>query len=197
MKAIIRYLVTAVLEVFALLVAVFLVNWWAPLLARTGDDGYQHLPLWLRWFDTFDASTDAGWKDGYFIEKGTYTKENPPSFWLRKWYQIRWLYRNNAYGFSYFVTGLPMVTEEWKTFYRKTDTGELFFAWTSDWYFNFLYEGRYGSYKFGWKVWNYWDTDTNAWKVGADGKPYQWGPLLRVPSVFAPNPLKAFSWKSS
>lgn len=194
MKAIVRYLVVALLEVSAF--SAYLINWMLPFFARTGADGYQHLPSWLKWFDTFDAPTDAGWRDGYFVAKGTYTLENPPPFWKRKWYQIRWLYRNSTYGFSYYALGMPLVREDWTVKYWKFDTGEMFLAWTSDWHFNFLYEGRFGSYKFGWKVWNYWDTDTSTWKVNADGTPYQWGPEMRVPSTFSPNPFKALSWKS-
>jgi hypothetical protein len=167
-------------------------NWWAPLLARpitsaewlgksTGGNslGLQHLPRWLSWFDTFDASTDAGWSDGYFAAAGTYTKASPPSFWLRKWYQVRWLYRNTAYAFAYWPLGIAMQPAAWRV---VVYTPTLFIAVSTAGYWNIAYGGRWGSYKLGWKAWNYWRAGT--WST------VPWGPAWRTQIVCSINPFQ-------
>ena len=187
------YIGVVVLELLATLVAL-IVNPVLPFFAKAGADGYEHLPNWLKWFDTFDATTDAGWRDGYFVEQGTYTPDNPPPYWKRKWYQIKWLYRNPVYGFSYYVLGIPLNRADWTVTYKKLVDGEYFLAYSTSGHFNVFYEGKWGSYKLGWKVWNYWNSNKNEWQSNADGSEYKWGPELRAPSTFSINPIKALKY---
>src|SRR4051794_38118577 len=101
-----KYRVYCVLDRSATLFAWAFVNWWAPLFAQLGpitSDGKTRygfrLPDWLAWFDTFDDDLDSGARrDG---------KER--SYWRR----VAWLYRNSAYGFSYWVLGIPFDPADW------------------------------------------------------------------------------------
>lgn len=188
LRTLLQWLPLALLNFGANVFAWFLVNWWAPLLARpitstewlgqTADGyslGLQRLPRWLAWFDTFDASTDAGWNDGYFVTAGTYTKASPPSFWRRKGYQILWLYRNTAYRFAYGPLGIPMRTDTWRVI---KDTPSLFMAVSSDGYWQITGP----RFNFGWKAHWYW--------TGASWKTVSWGPAWRTQIVLS------FSFKS-
>lgn len=188
------------------LICVLFFNWWVIFLARPvvpSDWLYlqakpqwrgheQKLPKWLSWFETFDASLDAGWIGGYFAPKGHYTPDSIPSFWRRKYYQWRWLNRNAGYSFSYYPLGIAMKKETWtiKTWKRVPGTGgskgyQLFIATSSDGYWNINLQGKYGTYKLGWKAWNYWDWEKEVWYV--DNKP--WGPEWRTTLVMSVNPF--------
>lgn len=161
-----RAVVTLLIVWFARL----LCSWWLPLFAN--KDGW--LPRWLSWFQTFDASLDWGWQGGTFS----------PSM-SQHWDRMKWLFRNSAYGFSYFVTGIPMDTSRW-TVRRFVDTPEtvLFWATSTDGYFNLYYHGRLGMVKLGWKAWNYWDAERQRWKTEP------WGPEWRTQIVLSINPFK-------
>lgn len=146
-------------------------SWWLPLFANR--DGWLASRLW--WFQTFDASLDWGWQGGTFA----------PSM-SQHWDRTKWLFRNSAYGFSYFVMGMPMDTSRWKV-HRCVNSRELQLFWATDdaGHFNFYYHGRFGMYKFGWKAWNYWDIDRMQWR-----ERYQWGPEMRTSIVYSANPFK-------
>lgn len=176
------YVLYTIADLVFTLFSVLFVNWWAPFFAVSGNiyvqqtRGYtncQMLPAWLKWFDTFDASTDAGWVDKYFSSK--YTLTSPPSYWLRKWYQIRWLYRNPGYGFSYWVLGVPFDPTAWKVVKYNPSTA-YFKAEGNNGLFNV--EISFMSLKLGWKAWNYYDPTTGQFKS------QPWGPELRVPHCF-------------
>ncbi len=84
----VSYFFVTVLQLLFTLLAYLL----SPILPIfTQSTGY--LPGWLTWFQTPDASLDAGWQDGYFTVTGTPTGI---SLW---WLRMRWLWRNPAYGF--------------------------------------------------------------------------------------------------
>ena len=166
----------------------------APFVATFADkDG--NLPDFLAWFATFDASLDAGWKDGYFPRKNgpDYSVVAPKNIELW-WLRTRWLWRNPAYGFCYWVLGTPFNPEDWtvETFIQEGNYTK-FIARSKDGHFCIGYNGPLGSYKFGWKAWNYFQ------KLDENGKPVwndkPWGPEWIAPISFSPNPFKAFSYK--
>ncbi|WP_136420397.1 hypothetical protein [Herbaspirillum sp. ST 5-3] len=152
----------AIADLLSSLIALTLINWWAPLFA-TKD---AHLPRWLAWFDTFDADLDTGnrelgWNAGY-------------------WGRVRWLNRNHSYGFSYWALGIPFDPAKWAVQEYRSEGGEtLFKARSIDGHFN-IYMIRFGiRLKLGWKAWNMFDTATGTWKT------QPWGPEWRVPFVFS------------
>lgn len=170
------YPILALLDfVFSNIIARVLFNWWVPAFASA--DGW--LPRWLAWFQTFDASLDAGWRDGYFEADGT------PTGWRLHWLRVRWLNRNSAYGFSYWFLGIPFVAADWTFTWENTPQRELFIARSAGGLFNVSYYGRWGRLKLGWKAWNYFDAAANGWKPG-----YQWGPLMRTPITFSYTPFQ-------
>jgi hypothetical protein len=139
-------------------------------------DGW--LPKWLAWFQTFDASLDAGWRDGYFPVTGT------PTGRARWWLRTKWLWRNPAYGFCYWAIGINFVPADWEivSFVRHDDGTCDFHARTKDGrYFNLM--AATGT-KLGWKAWNYFDGLDEAgqpkWKTSP------WGPAWRTPICFTP-----------
>ncbi|WP_247318210.1 MULTISPECIES: hypothetical protein [Ralstonia solanacearum species complex] len=158
-------------SLLATLFAVVAVNWWAPL---TCDD-QGNLPRWLRWFQTFDASLDAGWRDGYIAQSWGDTP-------LRRFMaRVYWLYRNPAYGWDYWPLGVKFNPRAWRVVrYIESDTLTLFVAVGDG--FNVYYHGRFGMLKLGWKAWNCWDSD--GWKV----TPF--GPAWRLPLAFTVSPFK-------
>lgn len=151
--------------------AVLCVNWWAVLLAD--DNGY--LPHWLRWFQTFDASIDAGWKDGYF-----------PAVWgdsphMRYVARVLWLLRNPAYGLDYWLFGLTFDASSWRVLANiERDDLVLFLAVGNG--VNLYYHGPFGEAKIGWKAWNYW--------LGNTWRETPWGPAWRIPVCATYNPFK-------
>jgi hypothetical protein len=182
---IVQYILYSIADILFTLFAVIFVNWWIPFLAVPGNTyvqitrsytNCQMLPSWLKWFDTFDASIDAGWADKYFTSK--YTLMNPPSYWLRKWYQVLWLYRNPAYGFGYWVLGETFDPQQWKsTWYIEANSD--FSACSTNKMFNVERTYSFLKIKFGWKAWNYYQPATNTFSS------VPWGPELRVPHCFS------------
>jgi hypothetical protein len=184
------YMLGVVADVLITIIAVFFVNWWAPALS----DSSGNLPRWLYWFQTFDATLDAGWQGGYFVASSLswylrplalfYFTGSPGTaptglnlFLLR----VRWLYRNPAYGFDYFAFGLPFDPSRWRVLkYVNTPTLSLFIAIGDG--FNIEYAGRLGELKLGWKAWNYWNN--GQWKT------VPWGPEWIVPLCFTYTPFK-------
>lgn len=169
-KSFLLWLPLAILDTLHSLAAMLLMSWWLPLFAS--KDGW--LPRWLGWYQTFDASLDWGWQGGTYA----------PSASLH-WDRTKWLFRNSAYGFSYFVTGIPMDTTKW-TVHKFIHTQEkvLFWATSTDDHFNLYYHGPLGMYKLGYKAWNYFDADKGQWKTEP------WGPEWRTQIVLSVNPFK-------
>lgn len=169
------YALKAVADVLAQVTSWLFFNWWAAVFA----DSQGWLPNWLKWFQTFDAPLDAGWRDSY---KGYTAPTGPLSRW---WQRTKWLYRNTAYGFSYWFLGEPFNPAEWKVVaFEKNDKHDLFRAEGPNGQFNLTYYGRWGTVKLGWKAWNYYNADTGEWKTTP------WGPEWRVPLVFSVNPFR-------
>ncbi len=160
-------------DLLSLLVGVFLVNWWAPLFAYHGsvNDGAvtkigYRLPDWLAWFDTFDGTLDDGLLPG---ETSCY------------WTRMRWLYRNPAYGFGYWVLGAEFDPAKWKVETLEIVDGKVrtFYATGPNGRFNW-YAERFGiRWKIGPKAWNYYDSSTGRWKE------FCWGPVWRAPFAFS------------
>jgi len=164
------YPLYAVLSLLMGLVARVLVNWWAPLFAN--DEG--NLPWALRWFQTFDATLDAGWLDGYLDSSWGATR------WRRYWARVWWLNRNPAYGFDY-ALGVAFDAAEWRVVkYIERDDLVLFFALGRG--FNLYYDGPLGQYKLGWKAWNRWS--------GSGWDATSWERFERIPVCFTVNPFR-------
>lgn len=160
-------------SLLATLVAYLCINWWAPLWC----DAQGNLPRWLKWFQTFDASCDAGWQDGYLDKSWGSTP-------LRRFLaRVYWLYRNPAYGWDYWPLGVRWNPDDWSVF-RDEDTPQrtLFIAVNFDGAFNLYYSGRWGQYKIGWKAYNKWD--------GKDWHAPNWAKYDRIPLCFTINPFK-------
>lgn len=133
----------------------------APLLALFADAS-GNLPRWLAWFQTFDATLDAGWRDGYFAHDGT------PTGWRLWWLRTRWLWRNPGYTFDRQVLGCDFDPSQWRVVaYSESADRTTFITWGPALRFN-VYLQRGGLYlKFGWKAWNNWDG--NGWKSPQNG----------------------------
>jgi hypothetical protein len=179
-----KYAFQTVLNLLFTLFAVIV----APYVALfAGKDGW--LPDYLKWFQTFDASLDAGWQDGYF---GTFSA--PPTGWRLWWLRTKWLWRNPAYGFCYWVLGTSFKPEDWTVEQFVQDGNySLFVARSKDGHFCISYNGPWGSWKLGWKAWNYFQ------KLDEQGKPVwndkPWGPQWIAPISFTPNIIKALKYK--
>jgi hypothetical protein len=143
----------------------------APVLSLFANKS-GNLPRFLYWFQTFDATLDAGWQDVYFTK--------PDHWWGLWWARTRWLWRNPGYGFSYFLLGLAFNPSKWHVLSYHVENNVEFFAAIGPWLAFNLY-GSLGKihYKIGWKAWNMYDTDKGQWKTT------QWGPLWRVPCVLS------------
>jgi hypothetical protein len=90
------------------------------------------LPQWLNWFNTPDDNLDAGVRCGFFDAKwGTYIN------------RVRWLLRNVAYGFSWFVLGGWI---EGEVSQRPFLGGTLYTTTDGHWGFTNAY------FKIGWKL---------------------------------------------
>lgn len=162
------------LDLFATIFACLFVNWWAPLFAYEGAVWDRNevtrgpvLPEWLCWFNTFDATLDAGLLPG-----------ETSSYWTR----MRWLYRNPAYGFSYWVLGHTFEPQLWICDeYHPYPSTFTFRA--HDVHGNFEYMAVWFGIKIkvGWKAWNYFSFANNipAWRNDP------WGPEMIAPFVFS------------
>ncbi|MFC3111401.1 hypothetical protein ACFQAT_10555 [Undibacterium arcticum] len=155
-----RYRIYSAIDPIGTILAVLLINWWAPLFAS--QDGW--LPNWLAWVQTFDASLDAGGAQG--------------SYWGR----VAWLNRNPAYGFSYWALGVPFNPSEWRVtaFSGSEATHDLYFyAQGPNGQFNEHYMRNGWHVKLGFKAWNMYDAATGKWKSTP------WGPEWRIPFTFS------------
>jgi hypothetical protein len=187
----VQWTILSVLNLLFGLVAAVFFNWWLPLVAvniKSSDylaaqwpTDLQRLPTFFRWFDTFDASLDAGWTDNYFTSGNT-RSSTPPSYWVRKWYQVRWLYRNDAYGFAYWALGCDFQASTWKILSISKDAaGNLlhFIAVDDKGYWNVVYNWSWISVRLGWKALNLYDLSTDTWKTTP------WGPVWRTQIVLS------------
>lgn len=169
----IRYFLYVVITLIAMLASMLALGWWSP--AFTNATG--NLPSGLYWQQTFDATLDEGWKNGY------YPATWGASFSKRYLARMLWLYRNNCYALQYFQLGSPFDSAQW-TIVRSD--GTVFYATGPDGMFSFEYGGRFGTYKLGWKAFNYTTpADRTKWMPPE----YMWGPLKRVPVCFTINPF--------
>ena len=129
-------------------------------------DEQGNLKGWLRIFQSFDATLDAGWKDGY---SGYYT-------WLPLWVlRAMWLARNPAYGYDYTVVGIPFDVKQWTVQRFEQTPDRIIFYATAPGAFNYVYIGHWCQIKLGWKAYNYYDNDKQAWMD------ITWGPDKRLP----------------
>ncbi|MBN4664221.1 hypothetical protein HUS70_03210 [Pandoraea nosoerga] len=148
----------------------------APALAAVADDS-GNLPRGLRWFQTFDATLDAGWQDGYLDASWGTTPLR--RFLARVW----WLYRNPAYGWDYGPFGVPFKAADWRVLrYVERPDLVLFIAIGRGGAFNVYCHARWGMAKLGWKAWNRWD--------GRDWGAPAWAGYERIPLCFTVNPFK-------
>lgn len=154
----------------------------APLLAIfTGSDG--NLPKYLTWFQTFDATLDAGWQGNYFtntappwwvpvwtVYSGTGTPTGLNLYWLR----VRWLWRNPGYGFSYYAVGIAFDPTAWRVVHYSASSTSTTFIATNGRQFNIELGWSWLQVKIGWKAWNYFNAATGTFKTTP------WGPAMRT-----------------
>lgn len=134
----------------------------APILVLFADTN-GNLPSYLRYFQTFDATLDAGWRDGFW---------EPTNLW---WDRTRWLWRNPGYTFDYQVLGIAWFDSEWEVVF-ESDTCWL--AWNRQmWAFNFVVHSSYLQIKLGWKAWNHYNHSTKQFEGGS------WSAYSRIPFV--------------
>ena len=140
------------------ILAMLIFNWIVVLFV----DPQGNLPKWCSYFQTFDAPIPSGY-----------------------WNGVMWLMRNPTYGFDYFAFGIPWVADEWVVRYFKTTAdSQLFIATSSSGAFNFYYLGKLGMYKFGWKAWNCFDSNTGKFTgTFGDGS--------HIPICISFNPFKS------
>ena len=158
-------------------------------LAALADNG-GNLPKYLSLFQTFDATLDEGCRARRLeLASGNGTQiwatfnpfpANKWQVYINRW---KWLQRNPAYGFDYKLFGLSWNPEEWTVKHFSEDEKRTLFIATSDYGFNIYYDGPYGMYKLGWKVWNHYNKET-----GMLTQPF--GDNTRVPLCFTPNFFK-------
>lgn len=146
----------------------------APALVLFADAS-GNLPGRLALFQTFDATLDAGWRDGYF---GSWQAEGAvPTCWRLWWLRTRWLWRNPGYTFDYTVLGCAFDSSEWHVIRCEVPANGpvSFFTIGPSGRFNWM--GKIGRFqvKLGWKAWNMWDSTASKWKAEP------WGPELRIP----------------
>jgi hypothetical protein len=140
------YPAMALLSLGFMLFSMLLVYPWLPLFANAQGE----VPRYLKWFVTFDASLDEGWKGGYLHPRWG------QSGFMRYLARLYWLYRNPGYGFDYDVLGLPFDQKQWRVLRTiESPTLVLFIALGPA--FNIYAHGRFGMLKLGWKAWNQWD----------------------------------------
>lgn len=158
---------------YVILLLSFTVLQWvtSPLLALCVN-AEGHLPRYLRWFETFDASVDEGWLGGYY-RLG----------WGGKWWaRTKWLCRNPGYGFAAGPLGITFWEEDWEVWFKRAKNGRdmIFFAWGPALSFDLHFRWGILGGKFGWKAWNNFDEQRLGWKSREQGR---WGSL---PCCFSP-----------
>ena len=134
--------------------------WWLPIFAK--KDG--NLPKYLYWFQTFDATLDAGWKDGYIAENWGSSK-------IKRFVaRVYWLYRNPCYGFDYFLFGKEFdITKIVYIDFVNSDEKTVFICEGTD-YFNIFYENSWITLKLGWKAYNNFNDETKTFSYGSWGR---------------------------
>ena len=91
--AIIRYIVSAAIDIAADILAFILAPIASMFIARI--DGREHIhPFWT-WITTHDAPIDAGRVDGYF--------QVPDTKIGHYWARVKWIWRNPAYQVSHWL----------------------------------------------------------------------------------------------
>ena len=138
----------------------------APVMVLWVDDkAILKWPLNIVW-GQFDGDLDEGFRAGHTTSRWR---------WVNR---FRWLQRNSAYNFAYWVAG-----QKWDRSYNtpvdSINTPTLQYI-RHDWPtgFGIYYHGRWGQLKLGWKAFNvYWRTES-------------WGSEWRVPICLSYSPFK-------
>ncbi|WP_423197463.1 hypothetical protein DFLDMN_001080 [Cupriavidus sp. H19C3] len=102
-----RFALQVALDILANLVG-YALDWLFPAFANAEGN----LPVWLRWFQTHDATLDGVGRDGVieprFVASTSWLRTDdgaPRNTLCRYLCRVAWLYRNNAYDFSIDVLG--------------------------------------------------------------------------------------------
>ena len=119
----------------------------------------------LRWFQSHDNAVDEWWYGYYNIddwwEKArNWTQEDyDNSWWIRYYCRVKWLYRNNAYGFLYHIFGLPKEVGAYTKEYGVEDSGKFWYflqvfpsSWKLEAQIPYPFTKRYTSVNIGWKA---------------------------------------------
>ena len=171
----IRFVVLALIDFIFNLIG-YCTNWLWPLFANA--DG--NLPARLKWFQTYDATLDGVGENGHtesrFVRATRWLRDGagkPRNRVCRYICRSLWLYRNNVYGFGYYVTGAvgPFTMDDASiTIYNPSDIknsvptnrfpaqgGWRFEWWNKGHYFHFWWvkdrgNGKCWEANFGWKL---------------------------------------------
>jgi hypothetical protein len=195
----IQWLLMSVIDIAMNFISILFVNWWVIFFGRQMNQTdrqwqflsseeklhAQVLPKYLKWFETMDNSLDEYWLNNYDqVNPNKWTAENPPKYWRRKWYQWKWLMRNINYTFSWGPMGIQWKPETWTIVKDiKRDDLTVFFAYSTEGFWSFSASKKYGNYKLGWKVKNFWNSDTQSFKTS-----HSWFPRTQIVSTV--NPFK-------
>lgn len=96
----------------------------------------------LRWFQSHDNAADEWWYGYYNIEdywqkaRGWNQDDYDGSWWIRYYCRVKWLYRNNAYGFLYNIFSVPVEPIKALHEHGIKKSGEL-------WYVLEIYESSF------------------------------------------------------
>ena len=185
-----KYVIFLISAVLSLLITAFSIIL-SPIIVLFSDE-QGNLPTWLRYFQTFDATLDEGSnaRKNELQNNPTETHwigyyDTPTNFWQVYVNRLKWIVRNPAYGFDFFVFGKRWYESDWKVKTWKTDSSRDLFYAVSDNAFNFYYQGPLGTYKIGWKAWNHFDhvSEEFSRSFGAESGNF-------VPLCFTVNPFK-------
>jgi len=176
----VKWILFAIVDIAFNIVA-YLTN---PLVVLTASE-YGNLPWLLGWWDNYDDCLDVeyfvkehapGWAvydydKHYKFHSNTESQQTrgvyksyvdilDPNFTLKERLQryvcrVLWLYRNNAYGFSYYVTGIEVKAEDIVKIKTVEQDGYVYYVTDYAW----VYKDERPSYKghrwdnyLGWKL---------------------------------------------
>lgn len=206
MKYLLRFLQWLVLSLIGIVfqvTAMVLINWWAVFLVRpvradewpyeSLDEQWKGvecgLPRWLYWVGPINSTLDTGWTKGYLVANNLYSPLVLPTYWMRKWFQLRWLYRLTGYAFLYRVLGIRIELVEWKVVKEFHIPGEkrvLMCVNPSKGYWCFIHQTKTSTYKLGWDMGRYYDFRRSQWEAITTHKP--WGPQWRTMVTYRMQP---------
>ena len=114
-----------VFKVFCSLIVLLITFLLAPVLALWPRQYWPWFACWLgQWDDDMDGTLDPGWRTEHILR--------PDTGW-RKWLnRTRWIWRNPAQYFEYYVLGIPLMDGCTYRLHGENDMGDSIFSCTFD-----------------------------------------------------------------